>query len=116
MKNESKKTEKSETEMKTIDFREEDNKLERQSKLTKAGGILGLVLGTACLAAGIFLPKEINTTLERVLEFSCAGLGYAGAVGNYAAYRLNQINTTLFHLTPEYTKYMDKHLQSLMGC
>jgi hypothetical protein len=101
-----------ETEKKTINFKDLENQLKRQSKLTKVNGIAGLVLGTGFLAAGIFLPKEINGLVERIIEFSVAGISYVAAVGSYALYILNQIHTTELHMRPEYIDALHK---SLMG-
>lgn len=102
------KNQKAKTERKTISLQEFDNMLEKQLKLTRFGGIAGVITGTGFLAAGIFLPKEINPILEKILEFSAAGLSYASAVGSYILYRKNQIQTTEFHSTPQYLEELRK--------
>ncbi len=101
------------SEKKVITLREVENQLKLISKVTKAGGILGLILGTGSLAAGIFLPKEINETLEKVIEFSLAGFGYVSAVGFYGLYRANQIRTTQWHMRPEYQDALQKSLTKM---
>jgi hypothetical protein len=106
------KAEESKEDVKTISFKEAENMLERNLKLTKAGMITGLVVGTGLLATGIFLPKEINELWERIAEFSMAGLDYTAAVGNYLLYRITQFQITELHMRPE---YMEAFKKSFIG-
>ena len=100
------------TERKTIDLGELENQIEAGLKLSKAGMISGLALGTIILAAGIFLPREINRTLEKVIEFSAAGLSYVAAVYSHVLYRTAQFQKTSLHMRPEYIDALHKSLMA----